>query len=461
MTDAYDLIIIGAGQAGVPLASAFARAGRKTALIEATHVGGTCVNEGCTPTKTMVASARVAHMARRGADYGVKTGPVEVDLEVVRRRKREIVQSWSLGSERYLRSDGVDLLMGEGTFSGPKTVRVRLNEGGERELRAEQIVINAGARPARPDLPGIEHVATLDSTSIMELGEVPEHLIVLGGGYIGLEFGQMFRRFGSRVTIVQRRPYLLAREDNDIAEAVAAIMRSEGIDLLLEHNPLHVAREGSDGIRLRIEGPAGEREVIGSHLLVAAGRTPNSDRLNLSATGITPGRGGFIPVNAQLETEVPGIYAVGDVKGGPAFTHISYDDSRVLKTNLLEGGSASIDGRMVPYTVFIDPQLGRIGLTEAQARAESRKIKVAKLPMSSVARAIEIDETHGLMKAVIDADSDQILGFAMLGIEGGEIAGAVQIAMMGRLPYTVLRDSPFSHPTLTESLNNLFGSVAA
>lgn len=458
MAEQFEVIVIGAGQAGGPLAGAFARAGRRAAPVEAAHVGGTCINEGCTPTKTMVASARVAHLARRAGDYGVRTGAVEVAMEVVRQRKRAIVSSWRDGGEARLRKDGVELLMGEASFADRRTIRVSMDGGGVRELSAETVVINAGARPAVPALPGLDGVPFLDSTTIMELGEVPAHLIVLGGGYIGLEFGQMFRRFGSAVTVVQRGERLLAREDADIADAVAAIMREDGIEVLLGTAARRVA--AVDGqVQLTVAGPAGERTIAGSHLLVAAGRTPNSDRLNLGAAGVATDRHGNIQVDERLATTVPGIYAAGDIKGGPAFTHISYDDYRILKANLLEGGARSTSGRLVPYTVFTDPQLGRVGLGEEEARAQGRAIKVATMPMSSVARAIEVDETRGLMKAVVDAESGQILGFAMLGIEGGEIASAVQLAMLGRLPYTALRDGVFAHPTLAEALNNLFADL--
>lgn len=459
MTEAFDVIIIGSGQGGGPLAGAFAQAGRKTALVEATHVGGTCINEGCTPTKTMVASARVAHLARRAADYGVQTGSISVDLEVVRRRKREIVESWRGGSEQRIQDGGVELIMGEAQFTGSHTVQVALNSGGIRALEAETIVINAGARSSVPDLPGLDSVQFLDSTSIMELGAVPEHLIVLGGGYIGLEFGQMFRRFGSRVTIVQRGERLLAREDADIADAVADILREDGIDVLLNSAAQRVARTTDGTVQLTVTTPEGERTLNGSHLLVAVGRTPNSDRLNLAAAGIAADKRGNIIADEHLATNVPGIYVIGDIKGGPAFTHISYDDYRILKANLIDGGDRTTAGRLVPYTVFIDPQLGRVGLGEDEARAAGRDVKVATLPMASVARAIEVDETRGLMKAVVDTESKQILGFTMLGIEGGEVMSAVQMAMLGGLPYTALRDGVFAHPTLAESLNNLFSSL--
>lgn len=453
----FDAIVIGAGQAGTPLSTTLARAGWKTAIIEREHVGGTCINEGCTPTKTMVASGRVAYLARRGADYGVQTGPVTIDMTKVRQRKRDIVDSFRNGGQRRIeKTDGVDLLIGEASFTGPQTLEVRLNNGEMRQLTASTIFINAGARPAKPSIPGVEAVATLNSTSIMELDEVPEHLLVVGGGYIGLEFGQLFRRFGSQVTIIQRGAGLLAREDSDVAEEVANIMREDGLEVLLETKPVSVEQSSTGAISLTVQTKMGERILHGSHLLMAAGRVPNTDWLNLDAAGIQTDKRGFIQVNERLETNVPGIYALGDVKGGPAFTHISYDDFRIIRTNLLEKGNATIHDRLVPYTVFIDPQLGRIGLSETEARTLGRNFKIAKMPMNYVARALEMDESRGFMKAVVDADTGQILGAAVLGIEGGEIMSILEVAMIGKLPYTVLRDGVFAHPTLAESLNNLF-----
>jgi pyruvate/2-oxoglutarate dehydrogenase complex dihydrolipoamide dehydrogenase (E3) component len=458
-TRPYDAIVIGAGQAGTPLSTTLARAGRKTALIEWVHVGGTCINEGCTPTKTMVASGRVAYLARRGADYGVQTGPVTIDMTKVRQRKRDIVDSFrNSGQRRIETTEGVDLLRGEASFTGPKTLEVRLNNGETRQLTADTIFINAGARPAKPSITGVEAVATLNSTSIMELDEVPQHLLVVGGGYIGLEFGQLFRRFGSQVTVIQRGAGLLAREDPDVAEEVAKIMREDGLEVLLETKPVSVEQSSTGTISLMVQTKMGERILKGSHLLMAAGRVPNTDLLNLDAAGVQTDKRGFIQVNELLETNVPGIYGLGDVKGGPAFTHISYDDFRIIRTNLLEKGNATIHDRLVPYTVFIDPQLGRIGLSETEARMQGRNFKIAKMPMNYVARALELDESRGFMKAVVDADTGQILGAAVLGIEGGEIMAILEVAMMGKVPYTVLRDGVFAHPTLAESLNNLFSN---
>jgi pyruvate/2-oxoglutarate dehydrogenase complex dihydrolipoamide dehydrogenase (E3) component len=456
----YDGIVIGAGQAGGPLATALATAGWKMALIEREHVGGTCVNEGCTPTKTMVASARVAHLARRAADYGVRTGAISMDMSVVRRRKREIVNDFRSGSEQSVKeAPNLDLLMGEARFTGPKTLVVALNDGGERAITAETIIINSGQRPALPKIAGLDSVPSLNSTTIMELDTVPAHLLVLGGGFVGLEFAQMFRRFGSDVTVIQRGAQLAPKEDADVADEIAKIFREDGITVLLGTETVRAAPAPDGGVALTVKDASGERTLTGSHLLVAAGRTPNTDALDPAAAGVTVDKRGYIPVNERLETNIPGIYALGDVTGGPAFTHISYDDFRILRANLLHGGNETTARRLVPNTVFIDPQLGRVGLSEREARARGKQIRVAKLPMTSVARALEMDETRGFMKAVVDAESDQILGCAILGVEGGEVMAVIQMAMLGHLPYTVLKDAVLAHPTLAESFNNLFSTL--
>ena len=477
----YGLLVIGSGQGGGPLAGAFARAGRRVALVEREHVGGTCVNEGCSPTKTIVASARIAHLSRRAPDFGVHRGAgandVHVDLARVRERKQHIVDDFRAGSEKSLASAGVELVRGQARFVGPRRVEVtpsRASREGDdhgeshsgvlRTLTADVVVINTGLRSAVPALSGLEAVPFLTSTSIMELTELPEHLIVLGGGYVGLEFAQAYRRFGSRVTVVQREIQLLPREDEDVAERVTAILRAEGLDVLLSAAALRVEKK-EDRVRLvwqpRVQGSPSlvEHVLEGSHLLVATGRTPNTADLGLDAAGVTVDERGYVRVNERLETSASGVYAIGDVKGGPAFTHIAYDDFRILRANLLDGQQRTTAGRVVPYTVFIDPQLGAVGMTEREARASGRRIRVGKLPMTSVARALEVDETRGFMKAIIDADTGQILGAMVLGIEGGEIATLFQVAMMGGLPYTALRDAVFSHPTLAEALNNLFTAM--
>lgn len=457
----YDAIVIGSGQGGTPLAKALAKAGWTTAIIEREYIGGTCVNVGCTPTKTMYNSARVAYLARRSAEYGVHAGPVTVNMSEVRARKQGVVDSFRDGGLKAIeKTDGLDLLKGEASFTSPHSIEVRMNDGGKRSLTAGKILINTGGRPSTPDVDGLDSVTYLDSTSIMELDQTPEHLLVMGGGYIGLEFGQMFRRFGSQVTIVHRGDRLLAREDPDVADEIAKILREDGITLLLNSVVARAAPEDG-GIRLKARTPQGEQTLTGSHLLVAAGRTPNTERLNLHAAGVETDDRGFVKVNDRLETNVTGVYALGDVNGGPQFTHISYDDFRIIRANLIEDGAATTSGRLTPYTVFMDPQLGRVGLTETEAHERGLNIRVAKLPMAHVARAIEMSETRGFIKAVVDANNDHILGCAVLGVEGGELMAMFQIAMMGCVPYTVLREGIFAHPTMAESLNNLFMAMDA
>ncbi len=458
-SDKYDVIIVGTGQSGKPLAVALGAAGWKVAAIEREHVGGTCINVGCTPTKTMVASARVAYLARRAADYGVRVGGgVDVDLAAVRKRKQAIVERFRNGVQARLeQSVNVELVFGEASFLDPHAVRVKLRAGGERTLSAPRIVINTGGRPAIPAIAGLDGVPFLDSSSIMELDAVPEHLLVLGGGYIGLEFAQMYRRFGARVTVIAREDRLINREDPDVSAAVEKVLVEEGIELVLKAQTERVSSGGA--IELDLTAPAGARKISGSHLLVAVGRTPNTDRLNLAAAGVATDKNGFIAVNGRLETGVPGIYATGDVKGGPAFTHISYDDYRVLRANWLEGASLQTAARLVPNTMYIDPQLATVGLNETEAKRRGIDYQVARLDMSAVARAIENSETRGFMKAIIDRGSKRILGCTVLGIEGGEIMSMLQIAMLGDLPCTALRDAIFAHPTLAEALNNLFAEV--
>jgi pyruvate/2-oxoglutarate dehydrogenase complex dihydrolipoamide dehydrogenase (E3) component len=455
----FDAIVIGTGQAGKPLAGALGKAGLRTAIIEKGRVGGTCVIDGCTPTKTMVASARVAHLARRAADYGVRVGDVEVDLEVVRRRKREMVDAWSSGGEKGLgRIDAVDLVFGTARFTGPKEIEVTLPDGGARAMTADRVFINTGTRNRVLDLDGLDSVPWLDNASLMELAEVPEHLVILGGGFIGLEFAQMFRRFGSRVTVVEASDRIAPREDDDIRDALREILGEDGIDFRCGELASE-ARAAGRGVEVRLGDAGWDAGVRGTHLMVAVGRVPNADDLGLEKTEVERTERGFIRVDDGLRTSADGIWALGDVNGGPPFTHIAYDDYRVVRENVLGVGGASRADRIVPYTLFTDPQLGRVGLTEREAREKGYEVAVAKMPMSRAARAVETDETRGLMKAVVDAGTGRILGASILGVEGGEIASAIQIAMMGGLTYRDLRDSAFSHPTLTESLNNLFATI--
>lgn len=457
--DRYDAIVIGAGQAGVPLAVAFAQAGRRTAIIERRNVGGTCVNEGCTPTKTMIASARTAYVARRAADYGVRTTFVGVDLAAVVARKRRVVEQFRTGGEHRLAKAGVELIRGNATYVDARTIRIATVGDAARTVTSPLSVINTGGHPWRPNIPGIDDVTVFDSTSIMELTALPQHLVIIGGGYVAVEFAQMFRRFGSDVTIVQRGPRLLNREDPDVADGIADVLRGDGITILLGAMPTRIESGRDVGLVVTAQTMDGERSIAGSHLLAATGREPNTATLGLAAAGVATQGRGYVKVNDKLETTAPGIWAVGDVTGEPEFTHISYDDYRIVRRNVLEGGGGTTAGRLVPYTVFTDPQLGRVGLTESEARGAGHTVRVARLPMSAVARAIETDEMRGFIKVVVDTTSQRILGAAVLGIEGGEIMGALEIAMLGDLPYTRLRDGIFAHPTLMEALNTLFTNV--
>ncbi len=450
-----DAIVIGSGQGGNPLWASLTAQGWTVALVEKGYLGGTCINTGCTPTKTMVASAQVAHYARNAARWGVRTGSVSIDLPKVLARKDAIVESFRGGKERQAREDkNLRLFRGQARFSAPHAVTV----GGE-VLESERIFINTGTRTSVPSIEGLDQVQYLTNASLLELKELPRHLLVLGGGYIGLEFGQMFRRFGSEVTIIHKDEQILSREDADIAGELQKTLEAEGLRFLLNARTTRVLRNGNE-VTLALEGPTGSDTVSGSHLLVATGRRPNTDDLGLDMTGVEMDARGYIKVNGRLETNVPGIWAIGDVKGGPAFTHISYDDYQIVYGNLIEGKNLSIEGRVVPYCVFTDPQLGRTGMTEKEARAGKRKLKMGKIPMTWVARAIERDETAGLMKIIVDAESDQILGAAILAAEGGELIHVLHALILARAPYTVLKNAVYIHPTLAEGFFSLMDAVA-
>ena len=411
----------------------------------------------------MVASAKIAYYAKRQAEYGVKeAGEVTIDMATVRKRKRDIVDSFRGGSEgRLKKAENVTVVRGKARFVGMKEVEVQSTKGETERLKAEWVFVNVGCRPAPLAIPGADTVDILDSTSIMELDVVPEHLVVIGGGYVGLEFAQMFRRFGSKVTIVQRGGQLLGREDEDIAEEVRKVLEEDGVDVMLNSRAEKAEKIDDGKAKLVVKSENGEDEVLCSHILAAAGRVPNTNDLGLEKTGVELGKDGFVKVNEKLQTNVDGIFVMGDVKGGPAFTHISYDDFRILKGNILDNRTLTTTARLVPYTVFIDPQLGRIGHTEASAKAQGLKYRVAKMPMAWVARALEMDESRGMMKVLVEEEGkgDQILGCAILGIDGGEVMSMIQIAVMGGVKWQALRDGVFAHPLLAESLNNLFGSL--
>lgn len=433
-------------------------AGRKTALVERELIGGTCINYGCTPTKTMIASAGVAYGSSHSERWGVDTSSTRTDMPAVRQRKRDIVKSFREGSTRSIRAGGVDIIMGDARFTDSHTVEVSLQEGGARTLSADSFFIDVGSRPTDPPIHGLDAVPHLNSTTIMELGDVPEHLVILGGGYIGLEFAQMFRRFGSRVTVVEQTGQLLGREDQDVAGCVENILREDGIDIFLKTTASSVASGESGGIRLTVKDGDEERVVEGSHLLVAVGRTVNTDGLGLDAAGVGANKRGVIIVDDHLRTSVRHIWALGECAGTAAFTHMAYDDFRVVRDSLLRGQDHSTRGRLTPYTAFIDPQLGRVGMSEREAKEADRSYRLAKMPMSQVARALESDDSRGFMKALVDPDTRQILGVAVLGMEGGEIMAMFELAMMGQLPYTVLGEGIFAHPTLAESVNSLFSN---
>ena len=451
--ESYDVIVIGSGQGGNPLAHTLADRGRRVALVEREHLGGTCVNYGCTPTKTMVASARIAHYARRAADFGVHAGPVTVDLAAVVRRKQQMVEQWRSGQQQAVdERQTLDLYRGHARFTGPHTLDV---DGAA--LRSEQIVIDVGTRPRLPEIDGIDAVEVLTNRTILELTALPEHLLVLGGGYIGLEFGQMFRRFGSRVTIIDRNARILRREDEDVTDALHEALAEEGIAFRLGAKAQKIEATES-GFALTLEGAA--EPIDASHLLAATGRIPNTDDLGLQAAGIETDDRGFIRVDARLRTSVEGVWALGDVTGGPAFTHLSFDDHFIVLDDLDDAANPrTTDDRLTPYAVYTDPELGRVGLTEREAKEQGYACKVGSIPMEKVARAKERGETAGLMKIVVDAETDRILGAAVLGPEGGELVQLFTTAMRAGAPWTVFRRAVYIHPTLAEGFYALMENV--
>jgi pyruvate/2-oxoglutarate dehydrogenase complex dihydrolipoamide dehydrogenase (E3) component len=450
----YDAIVIGSGQGGNPLCSNLADQGWTVALVEREHLGGTCINTGCTPTKTMVASAAVAHYARHAARWGVETGEVRVNLPRIVARKNEVVQQFRAGQQRQVdQRPNLHLHRGHARFLDARHLQV----GGE-VLEGERFFINTGTRPDVPRLEGLAAVGYLTNATLMELTQLPEHLLILGGGYIGVEFGQMFRRFGSRVTIVHRGDQLLSREDPDVTAELQKALEAEGIQFVL--NASTTRGEKQDGqIALTVDAGSGPQTLVGSHLLVATGRRPNTDDLGLEKAGVALDSRGFVQVNSRLETNVPGIWAIGDVKGGPAFTHIAFNDFQIVSGNLIEGKNLSTEHRPVPYAVFTDPQLGRVGMTEAEARATGRRLKIGTIPMAWVARAIERDEMAGMMKLIVDAETDRMLGAAILSSEGGELIQTLGAVMLTGAPYTVLKGAIYIHPTLAEGFWSLMEQV--
>lgn len=452
----YDAIVIGSGQAGSPLCKKLALAGKKTALIEKRAIGGTCVNDGCTPTKAMVASARAAYLASRCDNLGVHIDSYHIDMKQIKKRKDEIVAHSREGSQEAIEeTENLDLIWGEAAFTGPKTIKVNLNDGGELDLQADQIFINVGTSPVIPEIDGLNDAGYFTSTTLLDVEEVPEHLLVIGGNYIGLEFAQMFHRFGSKVSLLEKGPRLMSREDDDIADEIKVILEEEGLDVYTQAK-ISKLEKVSSKIKATIIVGNEQKEITCSDVLVATGRAPQTKTLGLDKAGVEVDDKGYIKVNDKLETNIQGIYALGDVKGGPAFTHIAYNDFTIIWRNLLQGEDLNTTDRPVPYCMFTDPQLGRVGLTEKEAREKGYAIKVAKLPMKHVARAVEVGETRGLMKAVVNAKTKEILGVAILSEDGGEIMSVMQMAMLGGITYNRIRFCVFAHPTYSESLNNLF-----
>jgi pyruvate/2-oxoglutarate dehydrogenase complex dihydrolipoamide dehydrogenase (E3) component len=456
MATRFDAIVIGTGQAGPPLAARLSAAGMKVAVIERHRFGGTCVNTGCVPTKAMVASAYAAHLARRSADYGlVVEGPVRADMGRVKARKDEISGASSRGVERWLRGlQGGAVYQGHARFESPTGVRV-----GESLLEAERIFINVGGRAAVPPIPGLAQAPFLTNAGMMAVDFLPEHLVVVGGSYIGLEFAQMFRRFGARVTVIEKGPRLIPREDVDVSLTIHQILEDEGIELRLQAECIAVQGRDDGGIEVGLDCTAPARTVRGSHLLLAVGRRPNTDDLGLEQAGVATDARGYIEVDDALQTNVPGIFALGDCNGRGAFTHTAYNDYEIVAGNLLEGAGRRVSDRIVTYGLFIDPPLGRVGMTEAEVRKSGRKALIGLRPMSKVGRAVEKGETHGFMKVLVDAENSLLLGAAILGPGGDEAIHSLADLMYAKAPYTVARNAVHIHPTVSELIPTMLGDL--
>jgi pyruvate/2-oxoglutarate dehydrogenase complex dihydrolipoamide dehydrogenase (E3) component len=454
MTD-YDAIVIGTGQSGPALARRLAGAGQRVAIIERGRFGGTCINTGCTPTKTLVASAYAMHTARRGADYGFSTAEIKVDMKRVKARKDEVAGASNRGVERSLKNlKNCTVYQGHAHFVGPHEVEV-----GNETLRADKIFINVGGRASTPQIPGLDQIKYLTNSSMMDIDFLPRHLLILGGSYIGLEFGQMYRRFGSQVTIVEIGPRLIPREDEDVSKAVADFLAKEGIDVQLSAKCLNLAKRGDD-IVMSLDCEGGKREVLGSHLLIAAGRRPNTDDLGADKAGLKLDARGYIEVDDQLRTSVAGVWAMGDCNGKGAFTHTSWNDFEIVSSNLLDGDHRKVSDRITAYALYTDPPLGRAGMSETEVRRSGRRALMAKLAMEDVSRAYEKGETEGFMKILVDADSKQILGASFLGVSGDEAIHCVLDTMYAKAPYTVLQRAMHIHPTVSEFIPTMLEDLA-
>ena len=456
----YDVLVFGSGAGGKITAWTSASEGLRTAVVERRYIGGSCPNIACLPTKNVIHSAKVADFVRHDRDFGSGTAPASIEMAEVRARKRRMVDGLvSMHMDNY-KASGAELVFGEGSFVGPKTIQVRLNNGGERTLQGDHVFLSLGTHAAIPDIPGLRAAKPLTHVEALELDHLPRHLIVLGGGYVGLEFAQAFVRFGSRVTVLERGPQLLAREDKDVAEAILDLLHLDGVDVRLNVEVTQVEGSSGDSACVSLSPSAGTLALEGSDILVATGRIPNTQNIGLDRTGVALDARGYIHVNERLETTAPGIWALGECAGSPQFTHISEDDSRIVHTNL-HGGSRSTRNRLVPFCLFTDPEIARVGLNENEAVAVGCPYRVAKLPMQAILRARTLSETRGFMKVLVSHNSDEILGFTAVGPNAGEVLAVVQTAMMGKLPYTVLRDAAFTHPTMAEGLGPLFSGVPA
>jgi len=455
--DHYDDLVLGSGEAGKYIAWTLAKSGRRVAVIERELIGGSCPNVACLPSKNVIYSARVAALCRRGREFGVETGPVSIDMLAVRERKRSMVGDLIAVHRHNYANSGAELIMGEGRFVAPKTIEVRTDADAVRNLTGARIFLDVGTRSTIPDLPGLSEAGALTHVEALELDHVPEHLVVLGGGYIGLEFAQPMRRFGARVTILERGPHVASREDPDVAAVLEQQYAEEGIEIMLGAKALEVTGRSGQKVSVRVSTAAGERLIEGSELLVATGRTPNTKDIGLDVAGVQLGERGYINVNERLETSAPDIWAMGDCAGSPQFTHVAFDDYRIVRNNL-SGGHRTTSNRLVPYCVFTDPELGRVGLNESQARRAGVAYRLSKIPMSAVLRTRTLSEPRGFLKALVAADGDHLLGFTALGAEASELIAAVQIAMLTRASYKRLRDAILTHPTMAEGLTVLFAN---
>lgn len=455
----YDAVIIGAGQAGVPLAKKLALAGKKTALIEKRWIGGTCINDGCTPTKSMIASARIAYLAKNADELGIHIPKVSINFKQIIARKNKIVQEFRTGAQQGLEKiKNLTIIYGDASFISENELEILTIAGKKIKIEAHQIFINTGAQPIIPEIDGLDKIDYLTSTSILDLRKIPDHLLIIGGGYIALEMAQMFKRFGSKVTVLEHHNRLMPHEDEDVCKEISSILAKEKIKIYTAAEVIKIKNKGkSAAVNVLINHKI--TRIVCTDVLIATGRKPQTETLNLDAAGIKINEKGFVIVDEQLKTNKPNIYALGDVKGGPAFTHIAYNDFVIVAQNLLNNKNLDIKNRLVPYTVFTDPQLGRIGITETQAKEKGLNYKVAKISNLQVARCIETGDTRGFMKAIVDADSGQILGAAIIGTEGGEVMSVLQMAMLGNITYHQLSNQIFAHPLYAESINNLFMSL--